>query len=125
MFAAENGRLACVKVLADLEKGMADDNGLTAKCYASSHKKRGCAEYLSRFPEECIDTSCMCKNLFDAAEKGCEQCCRRFSRQAGRTTDIIAFDGWNIEKNRTALMVAAYYGKAECVKLLAEKEAGM
>ena len=32
---------------------------------------------------------------------------------------------WIDAKNRTSLMVAAFYGKAGCVRLLAEKEARM
>ena len=35
------------------------------------------------------------------------------------------FDGWWSAKNRTALMVAAFYGKTECVRILAQKEAKM
>ena len=69
---------------------------------------------------------CTCSgNLFEAAEKGCEDCCRRMIGQAGKTRDDVQLDGLQGRKSRTALMVAAFYGNAECVQLLAEKEAGM
>ena len=73
-------------------------------------------------------TACQCggaSDLFDAAKKGCEDCCRRMSGQARQTRDDIHFYEWNDRKNRTALMVAAYHGKTECVRILAEKEVGM
>ena len=69
--------------------------------------------------------SCTCSDdLFEAAEKGCEVCCRRMVSQAGKTRDDIQLE-WHIKKNRTTLMVAAFYGKTECVRILAEKEAKM
>ena len=81
MFAAGNGCLECVKILTPLEKGMKDNYGCTAKYYATAK----CAEFLAQFPEESVDQSnesgenqCVCSNdLFEAAKKGCEACCRR------------------------------------------------
>ena len=71
MYAAENGYIECVEILAPLEKGMKNKDGRTAKSIASSNKD--CYDYLSQFPEECT-----CKDLFEAAQKGCEKCCRKF-----------------------------------------------
>ena len=72
-----------------------------------------------------MQCSCGASDLFDAAKKGCDDCCRRMSGQAGKTRDDIHFDGLTDQKNRTALMVAAFYGKTGCVRILAEKEAKM
>ena len=70
MKAAENGHLECVKILTPLEKGMKNILGYSAKKYASIHDKKDCYDYLSQFPEEC-----WCKDLFEAVENGCEKCC--------------------------------------------------
>ena len=67
--------------------------------------------------------TCGARDLFDAAKKGCDKCCRAFIDQARKTRDDIDLGWWGTSKNRTALMVAAYYGNAECVRVLAEKEA--
>ena len=63
--------------------------------------------------------------MFNAAEKGCCSCCWKHFDQAGKTRDDIHFDMWIDAKNRTALMVAAWYGHIGCVRILAQKEAGM
>ena len=68
---------------------------------------------------------CTCRDLFDAAEKGCEEHCREYLDQAGQTRDGIWLKGWGTKNNRTALMVAANYGNTECVRVLAQKEAKM
>jgi len=86
MYAARYDHLECVKILAPLEKGTKDKNGRTAKYYASSKNHKDCADYLSQFPEENAEasdkpavSSCTCsKDLFEAAEKGCEKCCRKY-----------------------------------------------
>ena len=48
MYAARNGHLECVKLLAPQEKGMRDSHGDTAMRWASLQ----CRSYLSQFPEE-------------------------------------------------------------------------
>ena len=68
--------------------------------------------------------NCNARDLFDAAERGCAKCCKGFVDQAGTTMDGI-YLGERMCKDRTALMVAAYTRKTECVRILAEKEAGM
>ena len=73
MYSAENGHLECIKILAPLEKGMKNKKGLTAKSIASYNNRKDCADYLSQFPEELC-----CKDLFEAAQKGCETCCQKF-----------------------------------------------
>ena len=76
MAAACRGHLKCVEVLAPLEKGMRNSSGVTAQSLAAERNHQDCAEYLSRFPEESADASCDCsKDLFDAAQNGCEKCC--------------------------------------------------
>ena len=45
--------------------------------------------------------------------------------QAGETRDDVQLDGLQDRKSRTALMVAAFNGKTECVRILAQKEARM
>ena len=49
MYAAKNGRLECVKILAPLEKGMQENDGWTAKRYASKYNHKDCYDYLSSF----------------------------------------------------------------------------
>jgi len=61
-------------------------------------------------------------DLFDAAQKCCTACSWKYLFQAGETRDNIHFEGWNDRPKRTALMVAAYYGNVDCVKMLAQQE---
>ena len=112
--AVKYGKKDCAALLLDKEQNMKDNNGHDANWYAGDKSKEG---------ERVQDGQC-CKDLFDAAKKGCEKCCRRYIGQARRTRDDIRFNGLGSETNRTALMVAAFYGKTGCVRILAEKEAG-
>ena len=109
MFAAVEGYAKCVNILLEKEKNMLDNDGHNARWHAIG----GCKEILANV-EECMD----CKDLFDAVDRGCEKCCKGFIDQAGTTTDDIYLGGM-LCKGRTALMVAAYHGKTECVKTLA------
>ena len=63
--------------------------------------------------------------MFDAATKGCEERCKRMIDQAGKVRSDVELDGWGNRNGVTPLIVAAFYGKTHCVKVLAEKEAGM
>ena len=69
MLAAKSGRKDCVNLLLKKEMGMFDSNGHNAKWYAAGE----CKETLA------VEEECLCSNdLFDAAEKGCAECCRKF-----------------------------------------------
>ena len=104
-----------MEALLDKEKDILDNEGRNVRWHAADE----CCQLLARA------VPCACKDLFDAARYGCEECCLKFIDQAGRTRNDIMLNGWSICCDRTALMVAARYGKTECVRILAEKEAGM
>ena len=74
-----------------------------------------------KYPDPC---SCS-KSLFQAAREGCDECCMKYIDQDVGKRESIHFDRWGIKKNMTALMAAAYYGHTGCVRILAEREAGM
>ena len=114
IIAAKNNEKDCVTLLLDHEKNMKDNNGHNARWHATDE----CKELLAK-EEECTCS----KDLFEAAENGCDKCCRKYINQAGKTkTHKIK----NTEyKGVTALMLAATNGYTKCVELLAEKEARM
>ena len=106
-----------------------------------SEAHRECAVILAKLPEEkgiryeivlnyfsLPEASCICngaRNLFDAAKSGCGVCCKKFMEQRRQTKNDIHIEGWPDAERRTALMVAAYYGRANIVGLLRNSEAGM
>ena len=112
MLSAKFDHRRSAAVLLDQEMGMADAAGKTAADYAAGGD---CLVLLGQ--------ESRCRDLFEAAQKGCEGCCRRLIGQAGQTRDIHLDSGG--AKNRTALMVAAERGRTECVRVLMEREAGM
>ena len=131
MHAAQQGHADIVKLLLEKEQNMLDKDGHNARWHAIG----GCKEILAKV-EECTD----CTSLLEAAEKGCESCCRRLVWQADDAKDVVDADGHgasesssqqsfaayrhNVPRYYTALMVAAHYGHTGCVRILAEKEAG-
>ncbi len=112
MLSAKFDHRRSAAVLLDQEMGMADAAGKTAADYAAGGD---CLVLLGQ--------ESRCRDLFEAAQKGCEGCCRRLIGQTGQTRDIHSDSGG--AKNRTALMVAAERGRTECVRVLMEREAGM
>jgi len=132
MHAAQHGHADIVKLLLEKEQNMLDKDGHNARWHAIGW----CKEMLAKV-EECMD----CTSLLEAAEKGCESCCRRLVWQADDAKDVVDADGHgasesssqqsfaayrhNVPRYYTALMVAAQHGYARCVRILAEKEAGM
>ena len=114
MYVAKWGCADLVKVLLEKEKGLRDANGHNARWHAAAE----CKGILAKAEE------CSCKDLFEAAESGCEEGCRKFASEAGKTRDGVHIINWADAGARTALMVAAFNGHAGCVRLLADKEAG-
>jgi len=97
MHAAQQGHADIVKLLLEKEQNMLDKDGHNARWHATGE----CKELLA------VEDECACaKDLFESAEKGCEEHCMKFINQAGQTK---AYKIGNTEyKEATALMVAAY-----------------
>ena len=68
MLAAKNNKKDCVTLLLEKEKNVLDNNGHNAWWHAADE----CKEVLA------VEDECACKNLFEAAEKGCDKCCKKY-----------------------------------------------
>ena len=90
---------------------MKDNEGHNARWHATGE----CKEILANV-EECT----ACKDLFEAAEKGCEDCCKRLIGEARQTRNDVKLDKWADSGSLTALMVASFCGKTACVRILAK-----
>ena len=105
MCAARKGHLECVKILAQLEKGMQDLMGDTAlRCAIYNLSDKECTYFLWQFPEErekngfvmvkiadeikrisCEEGTCIgAGSLLNAAFIGCPQCAQKYIGEAGK-----------------------------------------
>jgi ankyrin repeat protein len=109
--ACQHGFVGCVRLLADLEAGVGDCDGMTGLMYAARYGHTDCVRLLAEKEAKLTD-ECGCTALYHACRSG-QAGCARLLLEAGEVPILGADD------ERTALMTAAEHGHVDCVRLLA------
>ncbi|TNJ28470.1 Ankyrin repeat protein 1 [Giardia muris] len=118
MYAAENGHIDCVQVLADEEAKMTSDERRTALMCAAKNGHVAIVEIL-RDKEGGLQDIDGWTALMSAAKHGHINCIELLLNEAKVKTKKKVD---SIRKGSTALIIATYYNKVEAVKILSSRE---
>ncbi|ESU36070.1 Ankyrin repeat protein [Giardia duodenalis] len=130
MLAAASGNTIAVRLLIDSQRDRKTKDGRTALMIAAEAGQDKCVEMLlEKTSEVCSQNTMGWTALCFAADNGHTACVRLLAPKESMMVIIFAYDRYSASgfvmnfMSGTSLMLAAWYGSAECVSILKDSEA--